>query len=120
MQLNKLKNICYQEECLFVYGTLAPGRANEHILHNINGNWQEAFIWGKLYKEGWDADMGFPGIRIIEKTERVNGYLFCSEELNRYWKLLDEFEGVAYKRVNSQVFTSDNKIEKEAYVYVLR
>ena len=33
---------------LFVYGTLAPGRANEHILQSVPGTWEPAVVKGRL------------------------------------------------------------------------
>ena len=35
---------------LFVYGTLAPGEPNEHILKDVEGVWLEASVTGKLYQ----------------------------------------------------------------------
>ncbi len=35
-------------EKLFVYGTLGPGRSNEHILKKIGGDWKKGFILGKI------------------------------------------------------------------------
>ena len=40
---------------LFVYGTLAAGESNEHILKGVEGFWQEASVTGKLYACGWGA-----------------------------------------------------------------
>lgn len=37
---------------LFIYGTLAPGRPNEHILSDVDGTWESATVKGKLYKKG--------------------------------------------------------------------
>ena len=51
---------------LFVYGTLGPGKPNEHILKNIGGTWKKAYVWGELFEEGWGADMGCPGIRFTK------------------------------------------------------
>ncbi|MEM6768042.1 MAG: gamma-glutamylcyclotransferase, partial [Bacteroidota bacterium] len=51
---------------LFVYGTLGPGRPNEHILSSIGGSWQAGSVKGNLYEEGWGAVMGFPGIVLDE------------------------------------------------------
>jgi gamma-glutamylcyclotransferase (GGCT)/AIG2-like uncharacterized protein YtfP len=33
---------------LFVYGTLAPGRPNEHVFAEIPGRWEAATVKGKL------------------------------------------------------------------------
>ena len=32
------------ETQLFVYGTLAPGRANEHQLASLQGTWEKAWV----------------------------------------------------------------------------
>ena len=50
---------------LFVYGTLAPGRPNEHVLAAIPGSWEAATVKGKLFQEGWGARAGFPGIAFV-------------------------------------------------------
>lgn len=47
-------------ERLFVYGSLAPGRPNEHILAAIPGTWEPASVSGRLREEGWARRWGFP------------------------------------------------------------
>ena len=59
-------------EKLFIYGTLAPGRPNEHKLRDIDGIWEEAIVKGILHQEGWGADMGYPGI-ILNETLFLSG-----------------------------------------------
>jgi gamma-glutamylcyclotransferase (GGCT)/AIG2-like uncharacterized protein YtfP len=44
---------------LFVYGTLGPGRPNEHVMQKIGGAWEAASLKGCLIQAGWGADMGF-------------------------------------------------------------
>ena len=51
---------------LFVYGSLAPGKPNEHVLANVPGNWEPASVRGTLRQEGWGAAIGFPGITLEE------------------------------------------------------
>lgn len=79
-------------EKLFVYGTLGPGRPNEHILKKIGGTWKKGFVWGKLFKEGWGAEMGFPGIRLEEKVGMIKGHVFYSNNLGQHWAELNKFE----------------------------
>ena len=43
---------------LFVYGTLAPGRPNAHILAPLGGNWQPATVTGHLKQQGGGDAMG--------------------------------------------------------------
>ena len=103
---------------LFVYGTLCPGRPNEHILKNIGGSFQKASVRGKLYAEGWGAAMGYPALLPDETADKVEGYVFSSENLEKYWAHLDEFEGEAYKRELIKVELEDSSFI-EAYLYAL-
>ena len=104
---------------LFVYGTLAPGRANEHLLKGVDGCWEDATVTGTLHPEGWGATLGYPAIVLSEAGEEVAGLLFSSNELSEHWARLDAFEGEAYKRVLAVVKLRDNSTVG-AYVYALR
>ena len=104
---------------LFVYGTLAPGRPNEHILEKIGGSWEEGSVTGKLYQEGWGAEMGYPAIILDMTGEDVEGFVFSSDKLSTYWDELDKFEGEAYKRVVVKVKLKD-KTKIDAYIYSLK
>lgn len=103
---------------LFVFGTLAPGQPNEHILSEINGQWQKGTILGTLHEEGWGADMGFPGIKLSKEGSQVKGWVFSSDELGPHWARLDAFEGEAYHRVLTEVAMTD-KSTLSAFIYVL-
>ena len=104
---------------LFVYGTLGPGRPNEHVLDAIAGTWEPATITGTLRREGWGAAMGYPGIDLDEQGNEVKGFLFSSENLSSRWAALDEFEGDGYVRVQAKVQLEDGS-EVDAHVYTLR
>lgn len=104
---------------LFVYGTLAPGRPNEHILAELSGSWQPASVKRSLRNEGWGASMGYPGIVLSESGETVDGFIFQSKDLSSYLKQLDDFEGDGYKRVKT-LATLENGAIVETYIYVLK
>ena len=104
---------------LFVYGTLAPGQVNHHVLAGVTGDWQRASLRGVLHEEGWGAEFGCPGIVPSADGETVAGYLFLSRELGNLWATLDAFEGDGYERVLVPV-TLDQGGERLAYVYALR
>lgn len=106
-------------ERLFVYGTLGPGRPNEHVLGVIGGFWEPASVTGMLRQEGWGAAMGFPGIDLDEQGAEVDGFLFNSENLSSHWAALDEFEGEAYERVPAKVKRKDGSTV-DAFIYALR
>jgi gamma-glutamylcyclotransferase (GGCT)/AIG2-like uncharacterized protein YtfP len=103
---------------LFVYGTLAPGRANHKVLEGISGDWERATLRGKLLQEGWGAEMNCPGIIPTEEGDEVEGFIFSSEHLGDHWSMLDEFEGDGYERVLVTVRV-DGSCDVEAYVYAL-
>ena len=104
---------------LFVYGTLAPGRPNEHVLTALGGSWQSATVKGHLKQRGWGAEMGYPGLVLDEAGEEIKGFIFASEHLGEHWDTLDDFEGAQYKRVLAEVYL-DGGNSTEAHIYVLR
>ena len=104
---------------LFVYGTLAPGRPNEHMLADVPGTWESATVRGTLVPEGWGADVGYPGIVLSEEGDEVQGLVFSSADLSDHWERLDEFEGEAYVRVLVSVRLASGATV-DAYIYAIR
>ena len=84
---------------LVVYGTLAPGAPNEHVLADIEGRWSRGWVEGDLYEHGWGATEGFPAMRWRKGGPRIDVHLFESADLPKHWERLDEFEGDGYERV---------------------
>jgi gamma-glutamylcyclotransferase (GGCT)/AIG2-like uncharacterized protein YtfP len=103
---------------LFVYGTLAPGRPNAHMLAHVPGTWEPATVTGTLHPEGWGAASGYPGIILDEHGGRVDGLIFSSETLAEHFARLDAFEGDGYTRVLTRATRPDGTTV-EAYVYAL-
>lgn len=103
---------------LFVYGTLAPGRPNEHILADVPGTWEPATVRGSLLQEGWGAAVGYPGIVLTEYGDNIEGFLFTSDDLASHWARLDKFEGDGYVRVPVSVQLQDGTTI-EAHIYAL-
>jgi gamma-glutamylcyclotransferase (GGCT)/AIG2-like uncharacterized protein YtfP len=103
---------------LFVYGTLAPGRPNEHVLAEIPGEWEPATVTGRLLQEGWGAAIGYPGIVLDEHGDEIQGLLFSSESLQEHWGRLDEFEGEGYERVLTSARREDGTTV-DVYIYAL-
>jgi gamma-glutamylcyclotransferase (GGCT)/AIG2-like uncharacterized protein YtfP len=104
---------------LFVYGSLAPGRPNAHVLADVAGDWEPATVTGKLLQEGWGAAVGYPGIVLGEGGGEVEGLLFSSEQLAGCWARLDAFEGEGYERVPATVKRGDGTTV-DAHLYALR
>jgi gamma-glutamylcyclotransferase (GGCT)/AIG2-like uncharacterized protein YtfP len=103
---------------LFVYGTLAPGRPNAHVLAPLDGTWEPATVRGALLPDGWGAAMGYPAI-VLEGDGVVEGLVFTSDALPRHWDRIDDFEGEGYERVLTTVTCADGTVV-DAYVYALR
>ena len=103
---------------LFVYGTLAPGEPNAHIMEPMKGTWLPGKIRGTLYPGGWGAALGYPGIVLDSEGDVVSGQVFTSSDLPAHWQRLDEFEGAGYVRSKVLVMLND-ETQVSAYVYTL-
>ena len=108
----------FKMQRLFVYGSLAPGRANHKVLKEIPGSWEAATLRGNLVEEGWGVKMGFPGIIPTDDGNEVNGFVFSSKFLTDHWSTLDDFEGEGYERITVTVRVNET-CDVEAYVYAL-
>tara|TARA_A200000113_G_scaffold209000_1_gene207741 strand:+ start:278 stop:658 length:381 start_codon:yes stop_codon:yes gene_type:complete len=109
-------------ENLFIYGSLAPGCPNHHIVGHIQGEWQPGTVEGYLVQKGWGAAMGFPGIVITGSTkpkEKVKGMMLSSSQLRDNWAMLDDFEGEQYERIIVPVKLESGHIV-DAYIYQIK
>lgn len=105
-----------REHRLAVYGTLAPGRPNEHVLADAGGRWIAGTVRGTRYEEGWGAALGYPAI-VLDDGGDVECLVLESEQLPTLWREIDEFEGVGYVREPVTVKTDEGTLE--AYIYRL-
>lgn len=101
---------------LFVYGTLKPGESNHHLLSSISGSWEKATVRGEHRDVGWSAEMHYPGVILDDNGDKIEGYVFTSENLSNHWDDIDRFEGNDYRRVKTNVELEDGQIV-EAYIY---
>lgn len=109
-------------ERLFIYGSLAPGCPNHHIVSHIRGRWLPGTVKGHLIEQGWGAAMGFPGIIISDSSvpkQLVKGMVLESGQLGDNWPMLDDFEGEQYERVFVPVKLDYGK-EIDAYIYQIK
>ena len=64
--------------------------------------------------------MGFPGIRLYgSELEKITGSVFTSNQLDKIWNELDDFEGEAYERRITTVYLPDETFA-EVYIYALK
>ena len=101
---------------LFIYGTLAPGRPNEHILAPLKGTWTPATLAARLIKTGRAVEMGYPALVLDPEGPGVEGFVFQSDDLPDHWARLDAFEGSEYQRVLCKPVIGDGQVV-EAYIY---
>lgn len=83
---------------LAVYGSLAPGKANQHVLSNLSGEWFDVIVRGRLIDAGWGSDLGYPALRWDPNGDDVPAKLFVSTHLRNHWDRIDGFEGDHYRR----------------------
>ena len=107
------------EHRLVVYGTLAPGRPNAHVLADIPGEWSRGWVEGDLHEHGWGAVEGYPAMRPRAGGPRIDACLFESAELPKHWARLDTFEGEGYERVTIPVFR-ENGAPTVGFIYAAR
>ncbi len=105
---------------LFVYGTLAPGESNAHVLRGLPGRWSAASVRGRVIAVVDSGPAcGYPGIVLDEAAGLVRGLLFSSERLPAHWARIDRFEGEGYERVLTRAALAGGAVV-DAWVYRLR
>ena len=100
----RLEAIFDVSHTLAVYGTLAPGRPNHHVLAPLGGEWTDGFIEGDLLEAGWGAALGYPGFRPRAGGDAVSVSVLTAPSLATAWPDLDRFEGPGYWRILVPVF----------------
>jgi gamma-glutamylcyclotransferase (GGCT)/AIG2-like uncharacterized protein YtfP len=99
------------EHALVVYGTLAPGRPNHHLLADVPGEWSEVVITGELGE--W---AGYPMFRWSVDGDRVAAWLLRSPALPDHYDRLDKFETDAYLRLLIPYESSSGRGVANCYV----
>jgi gamma-glutamylcyclotransferase (GGCT)/AIG2-like uncharacterized protein YtfP len=99
-----LDNLFETSHTLAVYGTLAPGQPNYHVLAPLGGEWTDGLIEGDLLPMGWGADLGYPGFRPREGGDAVAVQVLSASLLASAWPDLDRFDGPGYERILVAVF----------------
>lgn len=100
---------------LAVYGTLAPGGENHHLLAALRGTWRPCAITGHLHAAGWGRTGGYPGLAWDPDAPPVPASLLESPDLPEYWDRLDAFEGDAYRRQVLPVLTDGGSVLAHVY-----
>jgi gamma-glutamylcyclotransferase (GGCT)/AIG2-like uncharacterized protein YtfP len=101
---------------LATYGTLAPGRLNDHELGGLEGRWLAGHVYGRLVDAGWGASLGFPALILDPQGSAIPVHVFESIDLPAHWSRLDDFEGPGYQRVVTTVHTAVGELDASIYV----
>lgn len=103
----------YPDRQLVVYGTLAPGNVNHHIISDIQGYWEDCTVNGHVYEIN-----GLPLFVWEPRGPSLKAQLFTSSVLPSRWKQIDEFEGYYYKRILIPVARNDGIAIANIYVAI--
>src|SRR5919112_3372749 len=95
----RLDDLFSTSHTLAVYGTLAPGQPNHHVLEPFGGEWTDGLIEGDLLPEGWATDLDYPGFRPRDGGEAVAVQVLSAPLLAAAWPTLDRFEGPRYQHI---------------------
>jgi gamma-glutamylcyclotransferase (GGCT)/AIG2-like uncharacterized protein YtfP len=102
----RLESLFRTSERLAVYGSLAPGRQNHHIVAPFGGTWTPGYVEGDLVAYGWGAAIGFPALYTRRGGPAVPVHVLTSSALPGAWPGLDAFEGTEYRRVLVPVWSA--------------
>jgi len=100
---------------LAVYGTLAPGQPNHHVVAPLGGEWTDGLVEGDLFPVGWGATLGYPAFRPRAGGAPVAVKVLSSPRLAAAWPGLDRFEGPEYRRILVPVFKTVLTDERRLY-----
>lgn len=101
----QLETLFSTNHTLAVYGSLAPGRSNYHIVAPLGGEWTEGLVEGDLVPVGWGVALGYPAFRPRAGGTAVAVHVLISPLLATAWPGLDRFEGAEYQRILIPVFS---------------
>lgn len=104
-------------ETLAVYGTLAPGKPNHHIVAPYGGTWTDGVVEGDLSTGGWGSALGYPAFKPRDGGSRIDVKVLKSPLLSTAWADVDEFEGSGYQRILVPVYDADDEVSMVANVY---
>jgi gamma-glutamylcyclotransferase (GGCT)/AIG2-like uncharacterized protein YtfP len=111
----QLEALFRTSQALAVYGTLAPGQPNHHVVAPLGGEWTDGMVEGDLFPVGWGATLGYPAFRPRIGGAAVAVQVLTSPELATAWPALDGFEGPEYRRILVPVFRPGLADERRLY-----
>ncbi|HEX8451417.1 MAG TPA: gamma-glutamylcyclotransferase [Longimicrobium sp.] len=113
----RLDDLFATRHTLAVYGTLAPGRPNHHVVAPLGGEWTDGVIEGDLFPEGWGATLGYPACRPRAGGPIIPVKVLSTPALTAAWPEIDRFEGPGYRRILVPVLTRERRLHTVANLY---
>jgi gamma-glutamylcyclotransferase (GGCT)/AIG2-like uncharacterized protein YtfP len=113
----RLDDLFGTRHTLAVYGTLAPGEPNHHVVAPLGGEWTDGVIEGDLFAEGWGATLGYPACRPRAGGPSVAVKVLSAAALAAAWPAIDRFEGPGYRRILVPVLTRERRLHTVANLY---
>lgn len=111
----RLEALFRTSRTLAVYGTLAPGQPNHHVVAPLGGEWTEGVVEGDLFPVGWGAALGYLAFRPRPGGAEVAVKVLTAVALEAAWPELDRFEGAEYRRILVPVFSPGGADERRLY-----
>ena len=102
---------------LAVYGSLAPGESNHWVISRISGEWTTGTVRGYEFDITWGPADGYQGFIPDADGNDVAVSVLVSNDLERHWREIDEFEGPGYERRMIAV-SSPSALPVQAHIYV--
>jgi len=84
---------------LAIYGTLAPGKANHHLIAGLGGTWHDAAVRGRLGRVPGGIHEGLPAIVLDPAAAPHPLKVLVCDHLPAAWARLDAFEGEEIQRL---------------------
>ena len=106
-----------EARALAVYGTLAPGESNHWVVRSIGGEWVPGRVRGYQFEITWGPADGYAGFLPEPDGNDVAVMVLVSEQLDKNWHTIDDFEGDGYRREVIAV-TLDDGTSIDAWIYV--
>ncbi len=104
-------------ETLAVYGSLAPGETNHWVVSRIKGEWKRGTVAGHVFEITWGAAEGYLGFLPDDEGPPIDVAVLTSNELDKKWREIDDFEGPGYERRPIEVhLDSDERCDAQIYV----
>ncbi len=100
----------YPDEKLVVYGSLAPGGANNFLLRGLEGTWHRCLIRGRLGRH-----RGFKAFKYDPAGEEHPAWLLISAALPPRLPDLDDFEGEEYRRIQIPARVGEQTVLANVY-----